>query len=213
MVRSELLGLQVNNRGTHPSSGPSHHRTRTVQVELKDLAFRVRTQTRVGVSKDLQDSVIHSLMDKVSDQERREVEKVRLLHTVLKSVATDSHHGGVASPNSSAVSLKDIIGRYFDTNGLSASDLSQEGIVVTPPRSELSDEDRDAIGRDVVTMVSRFSDQSFTGRAVARIFQGIPSPNFPAIVWGPQRGFWRKYLHMDFHTLSHLATSKLLELR
>ncbi len=33
-------------------------------------------------------------------------------------------------------------------------------------------------------------------RALARIFQGIPSPNFPSIVWG----FWRKYLYVDFTT-------------
>ena len=37
---------------------------------------------------------------------------------------------------------------------------------------------------DIRNFVYQHSDQPWTGRAVARVFHGIASPNFPAKVWG-----------------------------
>lgn len=36
------------------------------------------------------------------------------------------------------------------------------------------------------------------------------SPCYPAQVYGQDRRFWRKYLHLDFHVLMRLATEELL---
>lgn len=38
----------------------------------------------------------------------------------------------------------------------------------------------------------------------------IASPCYPAQVYGQDRRFWRKYLHLDFHALMRLATEELL---
>lgn len=38
----------------------------------------------------------------------------------------------------------------------------------------------------------------------------LASPCYPAQVFGQDRRFWRKYLHLDFHALMHLATEELL---
>lgn len=38
----------------------------------------------------------------------------------------------------------------------------------------------------------------------------LASPCYPAQVYGLDRCFWRKYLHLDFHALMHLATEELL---
>lgn len=206
VVRSELMGLQQNDRGTCPSATPSP--SGTVLVEMEELAFHVTT--RACVTSRLQDSVIRELDSRVTEQVKCEVQKMQILHAVLRSVATDTHFGGVAR---FAGTLKNIISRYFDSDGLSVSDLAKEGIPAMSSSSELSAEEEDLIGHDAAAMVNRFSDHSFTGRAVARIFQGISSPKFPAMVWGSQRGFWRKYLHVDFNVLCQLATKKLLECR
>ena len=208
IVRSELIGLQKNDRGTCPSATPSPRGT--VLVELEQLAFHVVSHSEI--TRNVRDSVIQSLVDRVAEQVRSEVEKVRILHAVLQSVATDTVGGKVTGVKSAGY-LKDCIGRYFDTGGLSASDLAKEGVPLLSCASELSAEEQNLIGLDVAALVSRFSDQSFTGRAIARIFQGIASPRFPALVWGEQRGFWRKYLRVDFNALCQLATRKLLEYR
>lgn len=36
------------------------------------------------------------------------------------------------------------------------------------------------------------------------------SPRYPAQVYGRDRRFWRKYLHLNFHALMHLATEEIL---
>lgn len=38
----------------------------------------------------------------------------------------------------------------------------------------------------------------------------LASPCYPAQVYGLDRRFWRKYLHLDFRALMHLATEELL---
>jgi ATP-dependent DNA helicase Q4 len=48
---------------------------------------------------------------------------------------------------------------------------------------------------------------------VARIFHGIPSPNFPAQVWGRVRRFWRVHLEVDFNVLVRLASEEVLKMR
>lgn len=74
----------------------------------------------------------------------------------------------------------------------------------------LSNEEQ--ITADVRVLVNSYRDVTFTGRAVARIFHGIASPNFLAQQWGRCR-FWRAHLHEDFKLLARLATRELIKMR
>ena len=56
-------------------------------------------------------------------------------------------------------------------------------------------------------------DHVWTGRAVARIFHGIQSPNFPAKQWGRVFRFWRKHLDVDFNFLVKIATEEIVSMR
>ena len=218
VMRSELTALQFSDQAT--SNAPKDFRS-TVSVAIDGLAFHLVSPG--DLSAEEREAVIQMLISKIADQEKREVEKLHLLHAVLKSVATETHdaEGCIdVEVNARSVAdkgperrLKAIIQQYFSVEGLASEDLMEHGVEVTSPSVQLSQEEEDQIGHDVVTMVTRFSDQTFTGRAIARIFHGIASPQFPALVWGVQRGFWRRYLHVDFDRLCHLATSKLLQLR
>lgn len=112
----------------------------------------------------------------------------------------------------------------------------QAGICPHPQLQDWEDQTR----RDIRHLLSSWPEQQFSGRAVARIFHGIgeglgglaktqgalgsdlPSPQsrvscstagspcYPAQVYGRDRRFWRKYLHLSFHALAHLATEEIL---
>lgn len=118
-----------------------------------------------------------------------------------------------------------------------ASSGRQAGLTVPPP--QLQDWE-DQIRRDIRQLLSSWPEQRFSGRAVARVFHGIgedlgglalrevgagvtPGPEFsvssppppgspcyPAQVFGRDQRFWRKYLHLSFPALMHLATQELL---
>ena len=209
-LMSELTGLQFNDRGTcrHAPKGVRS----SVLVETGELAFRVVAPG--DLTSDERDGVVKLLSEKVTEQERRDLDKLHLLHAMLKSIATRSH-----TPQSPAVSINRIIKQYFSEDGLHLSDLVDYGISEVPPSSSSSSSsevlsvEEESVAHDVALLVARHSDQQFTGRAIARIFHGIPSPRFPALVWGAQRGFWRQYLHIDFSRIMNIVTGKLLELR
>ena len=249
VVRSELMALQLNDHASsHAPRGTrgGGSRRSTVLVEMGELAFHVRSPGDLTTGE--REEVVQMLRGKVVEQERRELEKLHLLHTVLRAVAAQQSHDDndnqEAKVTSSSISntsstgrggspemiLRDVIGRYFSEAGLRADDLCERGIGIATPTTTttttaaaaamtlnpppLSQEEEERVAYDVASLASRFSDQEdFTGRAVARIFQGIASPKFPALVWGVQRAFWRKYLHIDFNTLCRLATTKLLQIR
>lgn len=230
VLRTELLALQHNDHAS--SSAPTKGGARgwcgrtgtTVVVEMGGAAFHLVSPG--DLTPDERERVIRGLRDKVSDQETRDVEKLQLLHAVLESVATETHstppsqeadsgcHDGSISPSASEARLREIIARYFSAEGLRDDDLEELGLPSSERRRvSISPEEEELIGRDVASLVTRFSEQDFTGRAVARIFHGITSPRFPALVWAGQRAFWRKHLHMEFNTLLRIATTNILQLR
>ena len=204
VVRSELLGLQVNDRGTShiPTGGRS-----SVLVELDGLAFHLVSPSNLTCEE--KEEVIQFLQNKIRDHEKLALEKLHLLHAVLRHASKETQDRCITQ-NLQDKSLKNHVQKYFSSDSLTTSDLIQDGIPVTSNMCDISAEEEEQIGRDVGTLVARFSSQQFGGRSIARIFHGISSPCFPAIVWGAQRGFWRRYLHIDFHSLSRITTKKLV---
>jgi len=68
------------------------------------------------------------------------------------------------------------------------------------------------IAADVRNLIIRYKDTKFTGRAVARIFHGIQSPNYPALIWSKCR-FWRVHIAANFNVICKIATREILALR
>jgi ATP-dependent DNA helicase Q4 len=227
IVRSELNGLQYNDRGT---SGSSLNGARsTVLVEFSGLAFHVRAPG--DFMPEERDHICEFLAKKVKGQEEREVEKLHLLHAVLQSISQNCHFNcerndiesesrmeedsvpatGARQPQST---LQNMIHRYFSSEGLDRTFLASSlEIPVLPVLREITPEQEQAVRSDIHSLAVTHGDLQFTGRTVARIFHGIASPLFPAEVWGRQHRFWRKHLSVDFNTLCQIATVKLLELR
>ncbi len=208
IVRSELRGLQSNDRQTSGRPGISS----TVLVEFNDNSFHLASPGDL-TSEEL-DYVCGFLRDWIKKQEERETKKLHLLHTVLRSFACRSYDRSEREETSPYIQnrFKSLIDQYF-TEGLDGEALSLLGVPVSKVATEISPELTIQISRDAHSLISIHSDQSFSGRAIARIFQGIPSPCFPAEIWGRQHRFWRRYLDVDFNLLCKICTRKLLDLR
>lgn len=210
IVRSELNGLLFNDRGT---GGASKARS-TVLVEFGTLSFRLRSLG--DLTSDERDHVCDFIYSKVKCQEKREVEKLHVLHGVLKSVASTIHHDCFEQENETAKKLKtlnEMIKQYFSEEGLDSNHLEEIGIPILKCQMMLPPEVERKVCDDIHSLVSIHSEQSFTGRTVARIFHGISSPLFEAIVWGRQKRFWRRHMDIDFNLLCQLAKQKLLDMR
>lgn len=68
------------------------------------------------------------------------------------------------------------------------------------------------IMNDIQTMIARYPENNFTGRSIARIFHGVQSPVFPAVIWS-RCNFWRAHLKTDFNHIVKLANAVILKIR
>lgn len=65
---------------------------------------------------------------------------------------------------------------------------------------------------DCQTMMSRYPENQFTGRTLARIFHGVASPVYPAQIWSRCK-FWRALTHIDFNRIVSLANAEIVKWR
>lgn len=101
--------------------------------------------------------------------------------------------------------LKMIVRKYFQSN--ETVDFSES--TLEPQTDHTTDE---IIISDVYTMISRYPENNFTGRSLARIFHGVQSPVFPAVIWSRCK-HWRAHLKTDFNHIVKLANAVILKLR
>ncbi len=103
--------------------------------------------------------------------------------------------------------LKAFIEDYFketDDPTAGSSPSSQK-------EARIADESR--VRADVRQFVMTHSDHVWSGRAVARVFHGIGSPNFPAKQWGRVHRYWRSHIDVDFKALCRLANREVVTIR
>ena len=101
--------------------------------------------------------------------------------------------------------LKSFIKDYFSETERSNNEtsISQNQLI----------ENENSLRADIRSFIFTHSDHVWTGRAIARVFHGIGSPNFPAKVWGRVYKSWRSYLNADFNSIIKLATQELIQIR
>lgn len=101
--------------------------------------------------------------------------------------------------------LKAIVRNYFQ---------SSERVNYTENETDPEPDEsvNDMIISDVYTMISRYPENNFTGRNLARIFHGVQSPVFPAVIWSRCK-YWRAHLKVDFNHIVKLANSVILKMR
>nr|KAF6276944.1 RecQ like helicase 4 [Pipistrellus kuhlii] len=199
-VRKALRQLQWD---PEPRKGVA--RGTGVLVEFSELAFYLHSPGDLTAQE--KDQICGFLHDRVQAREREALAHLRLMFQAFHSVAFPSCGPCLEQPDDDRSSrLKALLTHYLEEGGPVAEKEAQGP---EPGQAELQDWE-DQVRRDVRHFLSSWPEQQFSGRAVARIFHGIGSPCFPAQVYGRDRRFWRKYLHLSFHALIKLATEEIL---
>jgi len=98
--------------------------------------------------------------------------------------------------------LKSTIRKYFQTN------LPMD-VEITEKNDDTSDEQ---IISDIRQMIHMYPENNFSGRTLARIFHGISSPVYPAVIWGRCK-YWRAYLMVSFHRLVRIGNREIVKYR
>lgn len=199
----KLSGLQYNDQR---EDGTVH----AVSVQFSGLIFHIHSRGRFS-SEDL-DRACEFLHQKVKKQEESNVEKLHLLHGVLRSIkSNDTDSEDMKKCREST--LRDIIHTYFNSKQLDMARFCEtHDISVLPFHQEIPSTERQQIEHDVHSLAFKYwHDTRFTGRAIARIFYGLESPLFKRSKF-KNSGFWYHHLKFDFNELCQIATKKLEEL-
>ena len=190
-----------------------------ILVEFSDLSMHHRAPGDLTDSE--RDSVCDFLEDRILAEERSQLQQLQFVYDSLKSVSCSEFWQCADAVDEEAdKQLKQLVRSYFeDCNNKTKEELAALAKVRKGTRgipSTITHDDHvnwDIVARDIRALLGVHHDQSFTGRAVARIFHGIDSPCYPAEVWGRDRRFWRKHLDVEFNSLRKFATQELIRVR
>ncbi|XP_043523721.1 ATP-dependent DNA helicase Q4 isoform X2 [Frieseomelitta varia] len=173
-----------------------------ISVKYEKLGLRVKapgdlTETEL-------DEALDALVSRAQSQETSALQQLETISTTLQKFSVPSVQQCLTLNDemiNKSDQLKDVIRNYFDGKILLDIDLKQNVA-----------ENEAQVACDVRNLIISYRDNNFTGRAIARIFHGIQSPNYPAYIWGKCR-FWRTHISFDFNALCQIATREILALR
>ncbi|XP_053663024.1 ATP-dependent DNA helicase Q4 [Anopheles marshallii] len=174
-----------------------------LSVVFFDLGFRIRAPG--DLTDEELDQALDGLYERVTRQERTQLAQLQYISDALNSVCfnTIGPISRVDCPSGPSEKLKTIVRRYFTT------DISKENIEIIPEPDDTTDEQLIA---DIRTTICRYPENNFTGRAIARLFHGVQSPNYSALVWS-RSNFWRSYTKTDFNRIVRLANAEIVRMR
>ncbi|CAD1474602.1 unnamed protein product, partial [Heterotrigona itama] len=161
-----------------------------ISVKYEKLGLRVKapgdlTETEL-------DEALDALVSRAQSQETSALQQLETISTVLQKFSVSSVQQCLTLNDemiNKSNQLKDVIRSYFDGKILLDIDLKQQQNVA---------ENEAQVACDVRNLIISYRDNNFTGRAIARIFHGIQSPNYPAYIWNKCR-FWRTHISFDFN--------------
>ncbi|XP_030754081.1 ATP-dependent DNA helicase Q4 isoform X1 [Sitophilus oryzae] len=174
-----------------------------LSVQFSNLGFRLLAPG--NLSDERLDEGLDSLHKQVVDQETKALKQLHAVHKTLLEVAEKSYNSCVNTEEGYEKStdvLKQKIREYFNSSDPLAS-------IEKLPSKKMNE---DQLVSDIRAMICMYRDNQFTGRSLARIFQGIQSPNYPAVIWGRCK-FWRSHLHEDFNEICRIATREIIRLK
>ncbi|XP_039755581.1 ATP-dependent DNA helicase Q4 [Pararge aegeria] len=196
MTKYHLKNLEWNTKDG--SSKRSH-----LKVEFNTLGFKLKAPGDLSASE--LDAVLDDLHKIVLEQEKNMLHQLEEISNAFSKFCNYSWDKIIFSEERMAENsndLKFIINDYF-----SRQKSLPENIVLQERSLDI-----ERVTSDVRALIATYKDCKFTGRSIARIFQGIQSPNFPAIVWGRCK-FWRSHLNEDFYGIVKIATQQIIQMK
>lgn len=170
----------------------------SINVEFSDLGFRLLAPGNLADEK--LDEALENLYTRVIDQERTALLQLNAIHQTLLQVAKSSFKNCLSEESDNLI--KTNVREYF----------GMPDPLKLVPEIEYPKVNEEQLVADIHAIISMYTDNNFTGRAIARIFQGIQSPNYPAVIWGRCK-FWRRHLDKDFHVIAKIAAREIIRLR
>lgn len=195
IVKKELKNLEWSNtNGKFQKSG--------VCVEFSCLGFRVLAPGNMNTEQ--LDSTLCNLYSLSHQQETKSLSELQNCFDTFMSSSTPTSIECCDKINKElSEKLKNSVREYFTVDNLS--------MLIQKPHEEivLNITDETRIASDVNRILNSYIDCKFTARAVARIFHGVESPNFPAYVWG-RSPFWRIHIKKNFNAVCKIAQKQII---
>ncbi|XP_020809523.1 LOW QUALITY PROTEIN: ATP-dependent DNA helicase Q4 [Drosophila serrata] len=195
VVKYQLKDLEWVKINGFPKRSP-------ITVSFYDLGFRIKvpgdfTETEI-------DGALDTLYTRSVKQERTQLIQLQYVAHGLAAVAYSSCSQCCSAdfPQDRGEQLKAIVRNYF------LNDYPQDLELEVEP-SNVPDE---SITDDVHSLINMYPDNTFSGRNIARIFHGITSPNYPAVIWGRCK-YWRAHVKVDFNRILHLSNMAIIKRR
>ncbi|KAG8038272.1 hypothetical protein G9C98_006599 [Cotesia typhae] len=198
VVKSHLKNLEWMTVNGKPKRS-------SISVRYDTLGLRVRAP---GDLTDAElDEALDTLASRAQSQETSSLQQLEIIHAVMNKYSCqrvkdceELNDDNIYKSNQ----LKNVIRQYFQ----SPSPLSI--VEIDAKKNDTANEAQ--LVNDIRSLIVSYRDNNFTGRAVARIFHGIQSPNYSALTWCRCR-FWRAYLAVDFNYIAQIATREILAMR
>ncbi|MBN3283160.1 RECQ4 helicase, partial [Polyodon spathula] len=209
LVKRGLRQLQWNTqRGPVGFKGTGRS---GVLVEFSNLSFHFRSYG--DLTHQELDGVCQFLHQRVLAQEKTQLYQLLACFKAFRSVAYRNCSSCTDELDvERSLKLKALLKDYFDKKvDLDLSKKYQEYLEEEEALSKFKIKDwEDQIRADVRSFLSTHVDEKFSGRAIARIFHGIGSPCYPAVTYGRDRRYWRKYINFDFNEIIRMATQEII---
>jgi len=196
IVKKDLKNLEW-------TSTPTGWKKTGVLVEFSDLAFHFSAAT--WLEEEQLDKLLEELYTRVDNREKTELWGLTRLAKAFSTVAYGKQvEGSEEEDEEKSDKLKVFIREYFEE-----PERHVPEVLAAPPPCQHEDQVR----ADIRAFVCQHQEHDWSGRAVARVFHGIQSPNYPAKQWGRVFRSWRSHLDTDFNLLVQFAKEEILGLR
>lgn len=152
------------------------------------------------------------LQDFTKSYETTERERVATMFNTLRQHSIDLEKmPDKASRLKVSGQLKTALNSYFNTspeqrNPSKQDENSAQTNEESITKAKLSKEKVDMIIRNARAFIDCNHGENYTPRTIAKIFQGISTPKYPAEVWGMNKKWWRTHVDVDFLKLVKIIT-------
>ncbi|XP_037890041.1 uncharacterized protein LOC119637796 [Glossina fuscipes] len=196
VVKYQLKNLEWTQVDGLPKRSP-------ITVTFNDLGFRLTAPGDFTTAEI--DEALDTLYNRTVKQEKTQLMQLQYVCQGLSSVAYDTFKSCSIEQFSAdrCHQLKAIIRNYFK------NDYPKDLKLEIEDSDSITDED---IMNDVNALLSMYPENNFSGRNIARIFHGIPSPNYPAVMWYRCK-YWRVHPKANFNRIVQLANTVIVRRR
>lgn len=186
------------------------YRRSQVKVNLDGNAFHIMA---VGDLNDEEmDEIQGFLYDYCNHYEKTERDKVARVFNTFKRHCVDVEQMKDKTIRLEMSSqLKNALNTYFDSSASSTEySPSLEETRAVSPDNQTNEPPREAAARKTARAFLSAHGRNYSPRTIARIFQGISTPCYPAEHWGVNKKWWRTHLDLDFIRLTEIIREEQL---